>query len=40
VAAAPTVGPWQRQLNELGGVKLLAFSQYGELRPGFEQLLD
>jgi hypothetical protein len=38
--AAPAVGPWQRQLNELGGVKPLAFGQYGELRPGFEQLLD
>jgi hypothetical protein len=33
------VGPWQRQLNELGGVKPLAFGQYGELGPGFEQLL-
>jgi hypothetical protein len=40
VAAAPVVGPWQRQLNELGGVKPLAFAQYGELGPGFEQLLD
>jgi hypothetical protein len=34
------VGPWQRgswQLNnELGGVKPLAFGQYGELGPGFE----
>jgi hypothetical protein len=38
--AAPAVGPWQRQLNELGGVKPLAFGQYGELGPGFEQLLD
>jgi hypothetical protein len=38
--AAPAMGPWQRQLNELGGVKPLAFSQYGELGPGFEQLLD
>jgi hypothetical protein len=37
---APAVGPWQRQLNELGGVKPLAFGQYGELGPGFEQLLD
>jgi hypothetical protein len=37
--AAPAVGPWQRQLNELGGVKPLAFGQYGELGPGFEQLL-
>jgi hypothetical protein len=31
---APAVGPWQRQLNELGGVKPLAFGQYGELGPG------
>jgi hypothetical protein len=31
--AAPAVGPWQRQLNELGGVKPLAFGQYGELDP-------
>jgi hypothetical protein len=38
--AAPMAGPWQRQLNELGGVKPLAFGQYGELGPGFEQLLD
>jgi hypothetical protein len=38
--AAPAVVPWQRQLNELGGVKPLAFGQYGELGPGFEQLLD
>jgi hypothetical protein len=38
--AAPAVGPWQRQLNELRGVKPLAFGQYGELGPGFEQLLD
>jgi hypothetical protein len=37
---APAVGPWQRQLNELGGVKPLAFDQHGELGPGFEQLLD
>jgi hypothetical protein len=35
--AAPAVG-WQ--LNELDGVKPLAFGQYGELGPGFEQLLD
>jgi hypothetical protein len=38
--AAPAVGPWQRQLIELGGVKPLAFGQYEELGPGFEQLLD
>jgi hypothetical protein len=36
---APAVGPWQ-QLNELGGVKPLAFDQYGELGPGLEELLD
>jgi hypothetical protein len=35
--AAPAVG---RQLNELDGVKPLAFGQYGEPGPGFEQLLD
>jgi hypothetical protein len=38
--AAPAVGPWQRQLNELGGVKPLAFGHCGELGSGFEQLLD
>jgi hypothetical protein len=49
--AAPMVGPWQRQLNELGGVEPHAFGQYGvheteygELGPGrfngLEQLLD
>jgi hypothetical protein len=25
--AAPAMGPWQRQLNELSGVKPLAFGQ-------------
>jgi hypothetical protein len=30
--AAPAVAPWQKQLNELGGVKPLAFGQRGELR--------
>jgi hypothetical protein len=36
---APAVGPWQQRLNELGGgVKPLAFGQYGELRPGLEEL--
>jgi hypothetical protein len=33
-------GKTNRQLNELGGVKPLAFGQYGELGPRFEQLLD
>jgi hypothetical protein len=36
---APAVGPWQQRLNELGGVKLLVFGQYGEIRPGLEELL-
>ena len=41
VGVAGGGGGWQRQqLNELGGVKPLAFGQYGELGPGFEQLLD
>jgi hypothetical protein len=34
------LGQWQRQLNKLGGVKPLAFGQYGELGPGFEQLQE
>jgi hypothetical protein len=41
--AAPAVGPWQRQLNELGGgVKPWpsASTGNGEHGPGFEQLLD
>jgi hypothetical protein len=36
------VGPWQRELNELGyrrGAKPLATGQYREPGPGFEQLL-
>jgi hypothetical protein len=37
VVTAPVVGPWQQQLNELGGAKPLAFGQYGEPGPGFEQ---
>jgi hypothetical protein len=30
---ATAVGPWQQRLNELGGVKPLAFGQYDELAP-------
>jgi hypothetical protein len=37
---ALAVGPWQQRLSELGGVKPLAFGQYGELGPGLEELLD
>ena len=36
----PALGPWQRRLQELGGIKPLAFGQYGELGPGFEALLS
>ena len=36
----PTIGPWQRRLRELGGIKPLAFGQYGELGPGLEELMS
>jgi hypothetical protein len=36
-AAAAAAG--QRSINGLGGVKPLAFGQYRELGPGFEQLM-
>ena len=36
---APAVGPWQRRLLELGGVRPLAFGQYGEWGAGFEELV-
>jgi hypothetical protein len=33
-------GPWQRRLEEIGGIKPLAFGQFGEmLGPGLEALL-
>jgi hypothetical protein len=35
----PTIGPWQRKLRELGGIKPLAFGQYGEMGPGLEALM-
>jgi hypothetical protein len=40
--AAPAVGRGSGSSTSwaLGGVKPLAFGQYGELGPGFEQLLD
>jgi hypothetical protein len=31
---APAGGAWQQRLNEVGGVKLLAFGQYGEVGAG------
>jgi hypothetical protein len=32
-------GPWQRRLEEIGGIKPLAFGQFGEMGPGLEALL-
>jgi hypothetical protein len=32
-------GPWQRRLAEIGGIKPLAFGQFGEMGPGLEALL-
>ena len=29
-------GPWQRRLEEIGGIKPLAFGQFGEMGPGLE----
>jgi hypothetical protein len=33
------VRPWQRRLEEIGGIKPLAFGQFGEMGPGLEALL-
>jgi hypothetical protein len=32
-------GPWQRRLEEIGGIKPLVFGQFGEMGPGLEALL-
>jgi hypothetical protein len=32
-------GPWQRRLEEIGGIKPLAFGRFGEMGPGLEALL-
>jgi hypothetical protein len=32
-------GPWQRRLEEIGGIKPLAFGQFAEMGPGLEALL-
>jgi hypothetical protein len=32
-------GPWQRRLEEIRGIKPLAFGQFGEMGPGLEALL-
>ena len=36
----PAAGPFQRRLQEIGGVKPLVFGQFGELSDGLEVLLD
>jgi hypothetical protein len=32
-------GPWQRRLEEIGGIKPLTFGQFGKMGPGLEALL-
>ena len=32
-------GPWQQRLAEIGGIKPLAFGQFGQMGPGLEALL-
>ena len=34
------VGPFQRRLQEIGGITPLVFGQYGELSASFEALID
>ena len=36
----PALGPFQRRLQEIGGIAPLVFGQYGELSNGFECLID
>ena len=36
----PTVGPFQRRLQEIGGIAPLVFGQYGGLSASFEALID
>ena len=36
----PAVGPFQRRLQEIGGITPLVFGQYGELSASFEALVD
>ena len=36
----PAVGPFQRRLQETGGITPLVFGQYGELSASFEALID
>jgi hypothetical protein len=39
VDGAHAHGPWQQRLAEIGGIKPLAFGQFGEMGPGLEALL-
>ena len=36
----PALGPFQRRLQEIGGIAPLVFGQYGELSGSFEELID
>ena len=36
----PALGPFQRRLQEIGGIAPLVFGQYGELSASFETLID
>ena len=36
----PALGPFQRRLQEIGGIAPLVFGQYGELSSSFESLID
>ena len=36
----PALGPFQRRLQEIGGIAPLVFGQYGELSASFEALID
>ena len=36
----PALGPFQRRLQEIGGIEPLVFGQYGELSESFEGPID
>ena len=36
----PALGPFQRRLQEIGGIAPLVFGQYGELSASSEALVD
>ena len=39
-SSPPWLGPFQRRLQEIGGIEPLVFGQYGELSESFEGLID